>query len=229
MNTEHNAQLHPISDGEGTAGDPVTVDNTATDETGGSSDQNYWGDTVAILLPDVLTTFWLSLGIYILATTTGLTLQWQIWYPNAKYTTTRNAGNVWDLGETVITVADASLFLADDLIWMRSDSDPSGEILEIVGIVGNVITIASETRFSGRTGIRYDHVGNEAIYIIGRTTDDQFTSYEGLYGSASAKDTFRAIWHEPKELPANSGMIMRILNTTFAVDAEFDVAMLYEI
>ncbi len=229
LTTEHNEQMHPISDGEGAAGDAVTVDNTATDDTPDTrSDQNYWGDTVAIILPDVLTTFWESIGIYILATTTNKTCQWQIWFPNAKFTSTRNAGNAWDLGETVITVADASLFLDDDLIWMRSDSHPDGEILIITNIAGNVITVASETRFSGNTGVRYDHVGNEAIYLIGRDTDDQFTSTEGVYGAGSSRDTFRYVWHKPKELPGDSAMIIRMLNTGDALDASFDVAAIYE-
>ncbi|MCK4266061.1 MAG: hypothetical protein KAX31_02200, partial [Thermoplasmata archaeon] len=219
LTTEHNEQMHPISDGEGTAGDPVTVDNIASDETGAQSDANFWGDTIAIILPDVLTTFWNSIGIYIFATTTGNTLQWQIWYPNAKFTTTRNGGNVWDETETQLTVTSAALFLVNDLVWIRSDSDPNGEILEITNITGNVITVASETRASGRAGLRYDHVGNEAMYLIGRTTDDQFTSIEGGYGAGSAKDTYRAVWHAPKELPGDSAMIIRILNTTGDTDA----------
>ncbi len=229
LTTEHNEQMHPMSDGEGTAGLPVTVDNTATDDTPDTrSDQNYWGDTVAIILPDVLTTFWESVGIYIFATTTGKTLQWQIWFPNARFTSDRNAGNAWDLGETQLTVADATIFLADDLVWIRSDSHPNGEILEVVSIAGNVITIASETRFSGNTGVRYDHVGNEAMYLIGRATDDRFSGIEGGYGAGSAKDTYRAIWHHTKELPGNSAMIMRVLNTADNLDAEFDVNALYE-
>ena len=229
LTTEHNEQMHPFSDGQGTAGDPITVDNTATDDTPDTrSDQNYWGDTVAIILPDVLTTFWESIGIYIFATTTGKTLQWQIWFPNGKVTSDRNAGNAWDLGETQLTVDDASLFLANDLVWIRSDSDPNGEILEVVSIAGNVITIASETRFSGNTGVRYDHVGNEAMYLIYRATDDRFSGIEGGYAASSAKDSFREIWHEVKELPRNSAMIMRVLNTADNLDAEFDVNALYE-
>jgi len=230
LTTEHNEQMHPISDGEGTAALPITVDNTATDDTPDTrSDRWYWGDTVAIILPNILTTFWKSVGIYIFATTTGKTLQWQIWFPNAKFTTTRNGGLAWNLGQTVITVTDASIFLANDLIWMRSNSDPNGEILQITNITGNVITVASETRFSGNTGIRYNHVGGEAIYLIGRTTDDRFTSIEGGYAAGSAKDSFRAIWHYPKELPGNSAMIIRVLNTLDNLDTEFDVAALYEI
>ena len=230
LTTEPNEQLHPISDGQGTAGDPITVDNTATDDSPDSrSDQNYWGDTMAIILPDVLTEFWDSIGIYIFATTTGKVLQWQIWFPNAKFTSDRNGGNAWDYSETQLTVADASLFLAGDLIWIRSNSDPNGEILEIVSIAGNVITIASETRNSGNTGVRYDHAGNEAMYLIGRDTDDRFTGYEGGYAAGSAKDSFRSIWHHRKEVPANSAMIIRVLNTLDNLDTEFDVAAIYEL
>jgi len=229
LTTEHNEQMHPMSDGEGTAGLAVTVDNTATDDTPDTrSDQDYWGDTVAIILPDVLATFWNSVGIYIFATTTGKTLQWQIWFPNARFSSDRNAGNVWDLGETVLTVDDGTLFLVNDWVWIRSDSHPNGEILIITNIAGNVITVASETRFSGNTGVRYDHVGNEAMYLIYRPTDDRFTGYEGGYAASSAKDCFREMWHRKKELPGNSAMIMRVLNTADALDAEFDVNALYE-
>ncbi len=230
LTTEHNEQMRPISDGEGTAGDPVTVDNTATDDTPDSrSDQNYWGDTVAIILPDVLTTFWESIGIYILATTTGKTCQWQVWFPNGRFNSTRNGGNGWDLGETILTVTDGTLFLVNDYVWIRSDSHVNGEILIVTNIAGNVITVASETRFSGNTGVRYDHVGNEAMYLIYRPTDDRFTSIEGIYGAGSAKDAFRAIWHDIKELPGDSAMIIRMLNTSDSVDASFDVAALYEV
>ena len=229
LTTEHNEQMHPISDGEGTAGRPVTVDNTATDDTPDTrSDRNYWGDTVAIILPDLFPTFWNSIGIYVFATTANKICQWQIWFPNAKFTTTRNGGLAWDLGQTVITVTDASLFLEDDLIWMRSTSHPNGEILEITNIAGNVLTVASETRFSGNTGIRYNHVAGEAIYLIGRTTDDQFTSIEGGYSAGSAKESSREIWHIKKELPRNSAMIIRMLNTLDNLDASFEVAALYE-
>ena len=230
LTTEHNEQMHPFSDGEGTAGLAVTVDNTATDDTPDTrSDQDYWGDTVAIILPDVLATFWNSLGIYIFATTTGKTLQWQIWFPNARFASDRNAGNVWDLGETVLTVDDGTIFLVNDYVWIRSDSHPNGEILIVTNIAGNVITVASETRFSGNTGVRYDHVGNEAMYLIYRPTDDQFTSIEGGYAAGSAKDSFRYMWHFPKEMPGNSAMIIRILNTADALDTEFDVAAIYEL
>lgn len=229
LTTELNEQMHPMSDGEGTAGLPVTVNNTATDDTPDTrSDQNYWGDTVAIIFPDVLTTFWNSLGIFIFATTANKICQWQIWFPNAKYTSDRNAGNAWDLGETQLTVADGTIFLVNDWVWIRSDSHPNGEILIVTNIVGNVITVASETRFSGNTGVRYDHVGNEAMYLIYRPTDDQFTSIEGGYAAGSAKDSFRYIWHAPKELPGNSAMIIRMLNTADALDTAFDVSTLYE-
>ena len=229
LTTEPNEQLYPISDGQGTAGAPITVDNTATDDSPDSrSDQNYWGDTVAIILPDVLTEFWNSIGIYIFATTTGKTLQWQIWFPNAKFTSDRNGGNAWDYSETQLTVADATIFQVNDLIWIRSDTDPNGEILEVVNIAGNVITIASETRFSGNTGVRYDHVGNEAMYLINRVTDDRFSGYEGGYAAGSAKDSFRVLWHHIKELPGNSAMIIRVLNTADNLDAEFDVNAMYE-
>ncbi len=229
LTTEHNEQMHPFSDGEGTAGLPVTVDNTATDDTPDTrSDRWYWGDTVAIILPDVLATFWTSIGIYIFATTTGKTLQWQIWFPNARFSSDRNGGNVWDLGETQLTVDDGTLFLVNDYVWIRSDSHPNGEILIVTNIAGNVITVASETRFSGNTGVKYDHVGNEAMYLIYRPTDDRFSGIEGGYAASSAKDCFREMWHETKELPGNSAMIMRVLNTADNLDAEFDVNAIYE-
>ena len=228
LTTEQHEFMLPMSDGEGAAGDPVTVDNTATDDTPDTrSDQNYWGDTMAIIFPSVLTTWWSSVGLYIFATTTGKTLQWQVWFPDGRVNSARNAGAAWDLGQTILTVTDGTLFLVNDYVWIRSDSDPDGEILIITNIAGNVITITSETRFSGNSGVRYDHVGNEAMYLIYRPTDDRYSGFEGGYAASSAKDCFRVMWHTPKEVSADSGMIIRLLNTGDDLDAEFDVNALY--
>ena len=228
LTTEQHESMLPMSDGEGIAGAPITVDNIATDDTPDTtSDQDYWGDTMAIILPDVLTTWWSSIGLYIFATTIGKTLQWQVWFPDGRVNSARNAGNVWDLGQTILTVTDGTLFLVNDYVWIRSDSDPDGEILIIINIAGNVITITSETRFSGNSGVRYDHVGNEAMYLIYRPTDDRYSGFNGGYAASSAKDCFRVMWHTPKEVSANSGMIIRLLNTGDNLDAEFDVNALY--
>lgn len=228
LTTEHHELMLPMSDGEGTAGAPVLVDNLATDDTPDSrSDLNYWGDTMVIISPSFLATWWNSLGIYIFALTAGKDLQWQIWFPDGRVNSARNAGNAWDLGETILTVTDGTLFLVNDYVWVRSDSHPNGEILIITNIAGNVITVASETRFSGNTGVRYNHVGNEAMYLIYRPTDDRYSGFNGGYAAASAKDFYRIMWHEQKEVAANSAMIIRTLNTADNLDTEFEVNALY--
>jgi hypothetical protein len=225
---EHHEHMYPFSDGAGTAALPITVDNTATDDLPDTrSDRWYWGDTVAIIPQNILTTIWFSVGIYIYATTTNKILQWQVWFPDGKINSARNGGNAWSYSQTVITVTDGSIFEVDDLVWLTSTSDPDGEIQKITNIAGNVITLVSETRFSGNVGIRYNHVGGETMYLIYRATDPRYMPFEGGYSAGSAKESSRVLWHNERELSPNSAMIIRILNTLDALDASFDVSALY--
>ena len=226
--TEHHEHMYPISDGEGTAALPITVDNIATDDSPDTrSDRWYWGDTVAIIPPNTLTAIWFTVGMHIFATTTGKILTWQVWYPDGKVNSARNGGNAWSYSQTVITVADGSIFQVNDLVWLTSTSDPDGEIQKITNISGNVITLQSETRNSGNTGIRYNHVGGERMYLVYRSTDPRYMPFEGGYSASSAKDSFRILWHKERELAPNSAMIIRILNTLDDLDVEFDVVGKY--
>jgi hypothetical protein len=227
----HHEHLYPVSDGEGTAGAPVTISNSAGDETGSQDDQNYWGDVNTIIPVSTLTSDWRSLGIYIFATTAADIQQWQCFFPNTNFRSAKSGGNDWDEGETVLSVADGTVFLADDLVWATGTDRAAGEILRVVSVVGNVVTVESETRASGRTGMRWDYdsgAGGEMLYVVHRDTDTRLHYMDGVYSASGARDFSRYDWHEPKVIPANTGMIMRMLNATDAGASTFDVSAIYE-
>ncbi len=70
MRRQNHEHTYPESDGEGTAGDPVTVSNSTTDDAGGArDDQDYWGDTAVVVGVGVLTDSWTCLGLYMSAGT----------------------------------------------------------------------------------------------------------------------------------------------------------------
>jgi len=61
MKREQHEHIYPVSAGEGAAGDPVTVNNSTTDGAGGvRQDQNYWGDVVVLVAPEVFTDSWMG-------------------------------------------------------------------------------------------------------------------------------------------------------------------------
>lgn len=229
MEEERHSTIYPLGDGQGTSDSPILLSNVATDDTPDSrSDQDYWGDVKRIIPVNTITAEWLSIGIEIFADIADDIQSYQLFFPSPDFSTTRNGGNLWDLGETVLTVTSASLFQNGDKIWIASTSDPDGEILEITNIAGNVITIASETRASGNTGIRYNHTGAETMYLIERSNDPQWHSIDRSYSASTAKDFFSFNWHEPKLLRGNSGAIGRMLNSTDNGDSALSMKLVYE-
>jgi len=232
MRREHHEHLYPVSDGEGTAGGPVTVSNSTTDDAAGNrDDQDYWGDPVCVIPPGALTNPWMSLGLYISAVTASDDQQWQAFFPQPLYSSAQNGGNDWDKDETALTVADGTVFEADDLVWITGDDVPDGEILKVVSSIANVVTIVSETRMGGGVGVRYDYdiaPDNNMMYVVFRDSNKILHGFSGAYSAGSAKDFTRFIWHEAKWVDASGGMIMRMLNATDAQASSFGARAIYE-
>jgi len=225
---EAHEDMWPIHLGQGVAANPITITNTATDDTPDSrDDQDYWGDTVAIIAPGAITSRWISNGIELFAGVANKIMRMEFYYPQDGYSTTRNGGNLWDLGETVLTVADGSIPQASDKVWIKSNSHPNGEIQLVQSVVGNVVTVASETRASGNTGIRYNHAGNETMYVIERSGLNRVDGHQDSYSAASTKASARHMWSVPKDLPPNTAMIGRILNIDDALAASIQVNVIY--
>jgi hypothetical protein len=223
---EHNWPSHG---GQGVAADPFTVDNEATDDTPVARDDlNYWGDTVALIDPYDIDVSWRALGIEVIAGTANKNAEWQIFYPTPSASAARNGGNLWDLGETILTINSAFTFEVDDRVWINSTSDPNGEIAIVTNVAGNVITIATETRASGNTGLRYNHAGNERMYLVERPGNEAWHGTEGIYSAASAKTFDTIYFSHPKENQADSGAVMRLLNGSDALAFTVDVKMKYE-
>lgn len=234
-NSIHHEHVYPLSDGEGTAGDPVSVSNSTTDDAGGArDDQNYWGDVVRIIPPGALADEWRSIGIYIHASTAADIQQWEIFFLTATYAAAQNGGNDWDKDETLLTVADGSMFEADDLVWVTGTDRLNGEILVVVSEAADVVTVISETRMGGDTGLRYDYdgaPGANMLYVahrLGATAPTILHGFEGEYSAANAKDSARYTWHASKAVPASGGLLMRMLNATDDGASSFDVQAIYE-
>jgi len=231
MRRENHEHEYPPPAGEGVASDPITIDNTVTDDSlaGPWEDQNYWGDVVRVIAPDVLTDMWTSLGIYINAGTAADVQPWQIFFTNCHYCASRNGGNIWDYQETVLTVDDATPIEVGDKVWITGTGHLDGEICNVADVTGNVVTITSETRSSADTGLKYNYAGNEVMYVVRRDNSNRILhGYDGDYSAGSAKDSARFIWAKAKLIEPSGGMIMRMANASDALASSFDVRAIYE-
>jgi len=231
MRREQHEHIYPISDGEGTAGAPITVTNSTTDDAAGQrDDQDYWGDPHTIIPMATLTGAWRAIGLYIHAVTPADDQQWQVFFPQERYCSAQNGGNDWDIDETALTVADGSAFEANDLVWLTGTDRPAGEILKVVSSVANVVTIVSETRMGGGTGLRYDYdiaPGANKLYTVFRPGARVLHGYGGSYSASSAKDFTRYAWDEKKRVDGNGGMIMRLLNGTDDLPTSLEARAIY--
>lgn len=230
--TERHEETYPSPAGQGVAANPVTIDNTATDDTPDTrSDINYWGDIVPVIPPDTLTDRWSLLGLYIYATTAADTQPWEIFLTNDLYKSAQNGGNDWDLGETALTVADGTIFTVGDYVWITGADHTDGEILIVSNVAGNIVTVASETRMSGNTGVRYNYdvtaVGN-TMYVVWRDTQANLKKIAGDFSASGAREFTRIHFHNERMVPPNGGLLMRMLNGTDNGDSSFDVRIIYE-
>jgi hypothetical protein len=221
--------MWPTHAGQGVAANPITISNLATDDTPvARDDQDFWGDTAVIIAVGAITKRWISNGVNVFSGVANKILRVEFYYPQTCFYTTRNGGNLWDLGETSLTVADGSVIEIGDKVWITSTSDPNGEILLVTNVVGNVITVASETRASGNTGIRYNHAGAETMYVVERDGLNRVDGHQTSFASANTKESKEKRWTTPKYLPPNAGMIGRLLNQDDNLAASVSVNVIYE-
>lgn len=218
----------PNPDGEGTAGDPIVVQSEINDETGADSTMNYYGDVAAMIYPAVITAEWYFKGVNLFAVT-GLDDQrfhcYRIVY---KRSATRNGGNAWDEGATVLTVQDATeaaLFEVNDMVWIMSPGyHPNGELVKVTDVTGAVITIARNVENSARTGLHWNYTtndpGNEVMYLAERASVKQYNETKFDYSAPSAKDFSSQRWNIPRRMSANDGVVVRMMNGTDAANSQ---------
>ena len=226
---------YPVPDGEGGAGNPVYTHSEINDETGGDSTRNYWGDVSLIIAPAVITVGWLFYGFNISAKTIADDQRFACYRVVYRLSATRNGGNAWDAGATVLTVQDATeaaQFEVDDMVWVRSPGYiPAGELVKVTNVTGAVITIARNAENSGRTGLHWNYTtndpGNEVMYLAQRDTEKQFELTNFDYAAGSSKDYMTERWHQPRRMSANDGLIVRMINGSDDLDTEATLVAIY--
>lgn len=230
----YHEHTYPVSDGEGSVGDPVTVSSNAGDEThGGATTINYWGEPTILVPVNTFTSIWYWVGMYIFGTTTGKSLRSIAYKICSSVSTTRNGGNAWLEGETSLTVTDGSIFQVSDLVWIVSDyvqADGEGEFQKITNIAGNVITIAREGSQFGvpNTGLRWNHTTNEKMYLAYRVSDTESHGYDFDFACASGKVLNRYDWANAKRMTSNCGVIVRTQNATDSTNnTRYDCSIIY--
>ena len=230
--TEHHEGIAPKSDGEGTATTMLALDTDAEDETNGpASTQYYWGEPIEI--DPGKSGNWSLVGLYIAGRTAVDVYQWELFECQPLLQTAKGAGNDWDEGATVLTVADGTLFATDDLVCIESSAN-NPEILRVVSVAANVVTIERETSQFGaaNTGLRWNHTSDGNTELIARVHRESLRSnhrISGLYSANNARHFTRIAFEESKAMQPNSEVMMRMLNQTDSVNgAGFDVSIIYE-
>jgi len=232
---EQHYEVYPASDGEGTAGDPISLDTDAEDETNGpASTANYWGEPKVILAPEVESVLWSWFGLGLFADTASKLFQLQWLRINIGVQSDKNAGNAWDEGATDLTVDDGSKFQAGDLVWIYSDYVTDGEIQRVDSVAGNVVTVEREgSQFGGaNTGLRWDHTtnnaGTEVMYLVYRPSSLGMHPTESPVSFGSSKDSVVRYFPEAREFNADDGLLVRMLNQSDDTNgAALDVSILY--
>jgi hypothetical protein len=223
---QHNEFLYPQISGEGVSRLPITVDNLTTNDAGGTRDDRwYYGDIFRIIPKNAITEEYKFYGINIDVGTANKEIMFQLLFTNG-IEASQNGGNDWDLGETIITVDDASLFLVDDWIWVTGDDRPNGEIMKITNIASNVITLVRETTASAGTGLRYDYditPGNNKIYLVHRPTNTVFHKIDDNFSAPSARDFIIYRLSEIRIISANGACLIRCVNANDDLTVTFDV------
>lgn len=237
LRRDNHAEIYPFPDGEGTAGSPITITTDANDKTNGAaSTADYFGEPMVLIAPDVVTTRWDYTGNNIYATTTNKAFRGSVYRVVNAIRAVRDAGNAWDEGATVLTFDDAADFAVDDLIWIVSSAHkPNGEVVRITDVTGAVVTIERETsQFGGaNTGLRWDHstnIGAGTLYAYLCWRDEaQYHASEFDYSAGSAKDFSSFFFHKQRGMNANSGLIVRLQNSTDGTNgAGLDMTICYK-
>jgi len=229
--SEHHEHTYPMPDGEGTAGDSVTVQSEINDETGLDITKDYWGDVALLVDTTGITTGWYFKGVNFFGTTINDDQRFAFYRTVYATLAVRNAGNNWDEGATVLTVNDASGFAVNDLVWVRSTGYvAAGEIVKVTNIAGNVVTIARQTENSGRTGLHWDHTthdpGGEEMYLCWRD-ENQYHSSDMDYSSQTARSFSHQPFVEQRRMHENDGVICRMINGTDGANSLCDVTIIW--
>ena len=239
LRREQHGEIYPTPDGEGTAGDAISVTSDASDETNGAeTTANYWGEPIFLVPVATFTDRWDFIGINVYASTTNKEIRSCYLRLVASKTATRNAGNAWDEGATVLTVTDATeaaLFAVNDKVWIASPGyKPNGEIVKVTDVTGAVITIAREASQFGapNTGLRWNHTtndaGNEVMYLCSRD-DEKYHHGCFDFSAGSAKDFTRFVWHKARGMQRNDGVIVRAQNGTDGNNGTgYDITAIYQ-
>ena len=228
--TTHHEHVWPACDGEGAAGDPVSVSTDAADKThAAGTDKWFWGEPSVVVAPGAIAIDWSFHGLYLYANIANKWLQWRVYFLQTSHSTNRNGGNAWLAGETILTVANGALYQALDLVWITSAAKPAGEILRVVSVLGNVVTMERELTDCACTGLRWDHTDDNTpqMYLAYRDAAG-FHAFGGELSAASAKDFFRLGSFPNVSLPANTGIIARMLNQSDDTTSTAELKAIYE-
>ena len=238
LRRENHVHIYPFPDGEGTAGNPITLVTDAQDETNGAaSTADYWGEPKVLIAPAVVTARWDYIGNNIYATTTSKAFHGGVYRIVNLIRGARNAGNAWDEGATVLTFDDVVTgFESGDLIWITSSAYKSdGEIVRITDVTGAVVTIEREDSQFGaaETGLRWDHstnIGAGTLYAYLCWRDEpQYHNSEFDYSAGSTKDFSTFNFPKARGMNANDGLIVRIQNGTDGTNgAGLDMTICYK-
>jgi len=237
-NVEHYEKVYPLPDGEGTAGALIVLSSDANDNTDlALTTQDYYGEPEVIVPIDVGGDFaidkWRLIGAILNAETTTIDIKWELLRVVKATESDRTAGNLWDEGETVLTLGadEGANFLDDDLVWITSTEHPEGEIVRLNGApAGDVITIERETVFgmANPTGLRWIHTTLPKVFLCRRPAGG-YRRIHGIYSAASAKTIETQRFHSPRVLKANDGLIARIVNMTNSTDDQkLHMAIIYD-
>lgn len=234
---QHYEKTYPLPDGEGTAGALISLSSDADNNTDVAvTTQDYYGEPKRIVPSDVGGDFaingWRLVGVVLHSDTTVVDFKWELLRVVKTTEAARDAGNAWNEGVLVLTVAAGlgANFQDQDLVWIRSDEKPDGEIVRVNGApVGDVVTIARETvNMANPNGLRWNHATNPKMYLCRRPAGGYRRSH-GWFSAASAKETFPQRFHAPHVMEANDGLIARIINTTNSTDDQkMDMGVLYD-
>lgn len=226
-----------IPDGEGTAGDPISITTNADDETNGAAaTANYFGEPFVLIAPNVISTRWDYTGNNIYATTANKAFRGSVYRIVHAIMAARAAGNAWDEAATALTFDDATDFAVGDLIWITSSAyKPNGEVVRITDITGAVVTIERETSQSGsdNTGLRWNHstnigAGTLLAYLCWRD-EEQYHSSDFDYSASTAKDFRTFFFNQPRGLNPNCGLFVRLQNSTDSLNgAGLDITISYK-
>lgn len=220
-NREKHYHCYPSPDGKGVAGSPIAVGTNADDESNGAaSTANYWGEPKVLMPVETTTVRWSLFGANFFCDSANKIFDIEMLRVNNRKSSAKGAGNAWDEGATVLTVADGSIFATGDLVWIYSDYKTDGEIVSVSSVATNAVTIARETsQFVGsNTGLRWNHTtnnaGTEKMYLVYRASKLGMHPMNMQVSHPSTKSSSLKMYPEARGLRSNDGLIARTTNMT---------------